>query len=97
METNDVRTLLPASAESTRALELADKEFRSDEPEDLLMVYARDAGLTEADRDAVAAAPPRLGPRGLSREDGKALMLVLPFTGEPSLDQVGRGPSSPAG
>ncbi|GIH10425.1 putative membrane protein ActII-3 [Rhizocola hellebori] len=89
VESNDVRAWLPASAESTRAIDLADKEFSSDEPEDLLIVYARDTGLTDADRDAVAARAAELGAQGpLPSDDGKALMLVLPFTAAQSLDHV---------
>src|SRR5687768_17135450 len=50
VETNDERNWLPADAGSTRALDLADREFTRGDPEYLLLLYVRDSGLTAADR-----------------------------------------------
>jgi putative drug exporter of the RND superfamily len=87
VETNDARNWLPASAESTRALDLAEAEFDGDDPENLLLLYVREGGLTAADRaaaqadaealkDIAAATPPP------PVDDGTALLVMLPLTAE---------------
>ncbi|HCT75629.1 MAG TPA: hypothetical protein DGT23_03340 [Micromonosporaceae bacterium] len=80
VESSDIRSWLPATAESTRALDVAEAHFSVDDPENLLIVYARD-GLTEADRAAVetdAATLRSLPP--IPSQDGKALLLMLPLS-----------------
>lgn len=85
VETNDPRNWLPASAESTRAVDVAEEHFAAGEPENLLIVYVRDSGITEVDRSAVEADRAALGtiaaqviPPPVPAEDGKALLLVVP-------------------
>ncbi|BCJ73197.1 membrane protein [Catellatospora sp. IY07-71] len=87
VETNDVSSWLPAAAESTRALELATAEFPAAEPDQLLLVYARDGGLTDADRaaataDATALAALAAGPipEPVPSRDGAALLLAVPLS-----------------
>lgn len=89
VETNDVGSWLPASAESTRALELAAREFPAAEPAQLLLVYARDGGLTDADRAAAAADTTALAalaagpvPPPVPSDDGAALLVAVPLTAE---------------
>ncbi|WP_144126448.1 MMPL family transporter [Catellatospora sichuanensis] len=104
VETNDLSSWLPASAESTRALELAEREFPAAEPEQLLLVYARDGGLTTADRDAAAADATALAalaagpvPPPIPSQDGAALLVTVPLSPQqtaedavgPVLDQAG--------
>lgn len=87
VETNDIRNWLPATAESTRALDLAEAQFASDEPENLLLVYARDSGLTGTDRTAVrndanalASLAAQPIPPPIPSEDGRALLLIVPLS-----------------
>lgn len=87
VETNDIRTWLPATSESTRALDLAEAQFAADEPANLLVVYARPGGLTDADRaaaqaDAAALAGLAAGPVAppIPSDDGAALLLVVPLS-----------------
>jgi RND superfamily putative drug exporter len=87
IESSDVRNWLPAGAESTSALDLADAEFTADEPESLLVLYIRDAGITAADRvtvqadaDALAPLAAAAMPPPASSADGKALLLSIPLT-----------------
>ncbi|WP_020520772.1 MMPL family transporter [Catelliglobosispora koreensis] len=81
VESEDLRSWLPANAESTRALDLAEAQFPSNDPEDLLLIYARDSGLTEADKAAVTADAAALGVRipPQPSDDGKAMLLIMPF------------------
>nr|AEM44256.1 MMPL domain-containing protein [uncultured bacterium] len=74
---------LPAGAESTKAVELADRDFPP-EPEQLLLVYARDSGITPADRaaataDAAALRPFAAGeiPPPIPSGDGDALLVLV--------------------
>jgi RND superfamily putative drug exporter len=78
VESDDVRVWLPASAGSTRALDLAGT-FPGTEPEHLIVVYARAAGLTPADRAAAEADQTALGGQLVPSADGQALMLLAPF------------------
>jgi putative drug exporter of the RND superfamily len=82
---NDETNWLPASAESTRAIELAEREFPAEATTPLLIVYARDGGLTAADHAAVAAdraALSRLAdgtvPPPRASADRAALLLTVP-------------------
>ena len=51
---DDTASFLPESAESTEVVELLDNEFPSQETSQGLIVYQRDGGLTEADREKIA-------------------------------------------
>lgn len=89
VETDDIRNWLPATAESTRAMDVASAHFSAQEPENLLLVYARDPGVTVADRAAVAADATALAdlaaapiPPPLPSADGKALLLVIPLSSQ---------------
>lgn len=78
VETNDLRNWLPASAESTRALDFAPQEGES-----LLIVYERQSGVTPADLAAVQEDARSLGAQAtVPSSDGQALMLVVPLTPE---------------
>ncbi|GLH99319.1 MMPL family transporter [Phytohabitans aurantiacus] len=74
---------LPANAESTKAVELADRDFPP-EPEQLLLVYARDGGITPTDRAAATADASALRrfadgeiPPPIPSEDGDALLVMI--------------------
>lgn len=89
VETNDARNWLPASAESTRALELADREFTSSDPEFLLLLYVRDGGLTDADRQKAqgdARALADLGNVPPPVEEGNAILVRVPLTADQASD-----------
>ncbi|MEV7232516.1 MMPL family transporter [Streptomyces sp. NPDC051020] len=82
-QNDDITSWLPNSAESTRVAERAE-DFPGGDTLTGVIVYVRPAGLTEADRAAVAAERTELA--GLSStpvtapvasEDGKALMISL--------------------
>src|SRR6185503_10093880 len=91
VQQNDNAAFLPASAESTEVLDL-NKRFVSTESSPAIVVYARDSGLTDADKSTIVSdmsatvahfgsklvAPP-LGP--IFSEDGKAAQVILQFAG----------------
>src|ERR1044072_3010679 len=52
---DDTASFLPASAESTEVVHLLDDRFKSQETSQGLIVYQRDGGLTEADKQKIAA------------------------------------------
>jgi RND superfamily putative drug exporter len=81
---------LPANAEATKAVELADRDFPA-EPEQLLLVYARDSGVTPADRAAAADDAEALRrfaageiPPPIPSADGDALMVMIRLAPEHS-------------
>jgi RND superfamily putative drug exporter len=71
---DDTASFLPESAESTRVVETLDSRFKSHETSQGIIVYQRDGGLTEADKQKIA-------------DDAKALEAVphdeLPLLGPP--------------
>ncbi|MFI7607898.1 MMPL family transporter [Micromonospora sp. NPDC049366] len=84
--TNDNAAFLPADAEATRAQDLAGG-FVDRETIPALVVYERRSGLTEPDRQQVAADAARLAqvpgvvgplPPPIPSADGQALQLVVP-------------------
>jgi RND superfamily putative drug exporter len=82
---NDEENWLPAGAESTRALALAEREFPADRTSELVVVYARPGGVTAADRaaaerDRVELARLADGPAAAPRPspDGEALLTAVP-------------------
>ncbi|MEO3928852.1 MMPL family transporter [Micromonosporaceae bacterium B7E4] len=88
VQDNDETNWMPANAQSTRAVHLANREFPADDTAALVIVYTRDGGLATADRAEVQhdrvelanlADGPLVGPEQSS--DGKALMLTVPVAG----------------
>ncbi|MBE1492763.1 MMPL family transporter [Plantactinospora soyae] len=84
--TNDNAAFLPADAEATRGEELA-AGFVERETIPALVVYARNSGITDADRQQVAADAVRFAavpgvvgplPPPIPSEDGKALQVIVP-------------------
>ncbi|MEO3744818.1 MMPL family transporter [Plantactinospora sp. B5E13] len=83
---NDNAAFLPEDAEATRAQRLS-AEFAERETVPALVVYTRESGLTDADRQRVAAATarfaelpgvvPPLSPP-IPSDDGRALQVVVP-------------------
>jgi RND superfamily putative drug exporter len=93
VETNDQRNWLPADAESTRALDLADRRFTADDPEYLLLLYVRGTGITDADREKARADAAALGDLGQVPppvEEGTAILVRVPLTaGQAAEENVG--------
>jgi putative drug exporter of the RND superfamily len=86
---NDSLSALPASAEAAKAAERAEQAFPGSDKLVAVAVYARESGLTAADRakaDADRKAFARYAegsgiPAVFPSEDGKALMLSFPLAG----------------
>ncbi|NJP34660.1 MMPL family transporter [Micromonospora thermarum] len=85
--TNDNASFLPADAEATRAQELS-KRFVDDPIVPALVVYERTAGVTDADRQRIAADVARFAeipgvvgplPPPIPSEDGQAVQVVVPI------------------
>ena len=87
---NDASSWLPQSAEATRAVERAQNAFPASTKLLAVVVYARDDGLTGADRDkadADRAAFAGYADGGqvsplIPSEDGKALLISFPIAGD---------------
>jgi RND superfamily putative drug exporter len=88
---NDNAAFLPASAESTRVLNV-DATFQQGATTPAILVYARASGLTPADREKITAdtraivaavgsrlSGPPIGP--IVAPDDKAAQVILPFAG----------------
>ncbi|MEZ5102086.1 MAG: MMPL family transporter [Thermoleophilia bacterium] len=85
---NEQSSFLPEDAESTRALEVLDRFARGDVA-DAVVVYAREGGLTDADRRAIAddrASLTREPPTGVGQvpeptfaPEGDAALLSVPI------------------
>jgi putative drug exporter of the RND superfamily len=90
VEKNDAIAFLPHSAEATRAYERATAEFAGSDQLVAVVVYARDTGLTDADKaraaaDASAFAAYADGGRvspPIPSDDGKALLVTFPLAGD---------------
>ena len=87
---NESTSFLPGDAESTKVLEQLDRFDRAEgEQADAVIVYARDGGLTAADRATIAEdraslnrdRPIGAGPTGppVFSENGEAALLVTPL------------------
>jgi RND superfamily putative drug exporter len=94
-QSTDTVGLLPRNAETTRAMARAHTAFPGSDAPVAVVVYARDGGVTAADRAAVEAdraafagvAPGgTVGPAVVS-DDGKAVMVPVPVAG--AGEQVG--------
>src|SRR5687768_8015392 len=81
---DDTTSFLPASAESTEVVKTLDEDFASGETTQGLIVYQRDGGLTDADKQKIAADARELA--GLPEED-------LPLTREPIVPFAPGAPS----
>jgi RND superfamily putative drug exporter len=86
---NDQLAALPASAESTLARHRADTAFPEPDALVAVVVYAREDGLTDADRsradsDRVALAAYADGaiPPTVISDDGKAMLVMFPLAGD---------------
>ncbi|HET6211419.1 MAG TPA: MMPL family transporter [Micromonosporaceae bacterium] len=88
VEKNDNSAWLPGSAESTQVVELQ-RKFQTADVAPAVIVYEREAGITQADKDKAAADAKAIadidgvnsdviGP--LPAQDGKALQIVVPIT-----------------
>jgi len=86
---NDAATFLPADAQSTRAVELS-REFSADPTLPAIIVYRRESGFTQADRERVQADHQAILAQNLPgvipapvppqfSEDGQAALLVVPI------------------
>lgn len=86
VQQNDAQTWLPADAESTRAFETYDENFANADTASAIVIYAREGGLTEADRSKVEAdrsqfvglAEGEVSPL-VPSSDGAALLLNVPL------------------
>jgi RND superfamily putative drug exporter len=91
VENNEAQTWLPATAESTRALKVAESHFAAKNRIEAVVVYARPSGLTAADRAKVTADRRALGPLSGTpvppvsyADDGRAALLTLQVRDSPS-------------
>ncbi|QFG21592.1 MMPL family transporter [Actinomadura sp. WMMB 499] len=92
VEENEASSWLPGGAESTQVVELQER-FRTEESMLAVVVYERPSGITAADRTAVTedmaafrglpGAETVQGP--IPSEDGLALQVLVPLTGEETL------------
>jgi RND superfamily putative drug exporter len=96
VQKNDNASFLPASAESTKALEL-DADFTGGETVPAIVVWERADGLTGQDRAAIEAATAKIaaleGVAGrpspvLLADDGAAAQVVVPLPGADSFDEA---------
>jgi RND superfamily putative drug exporter len=87
-ESDEASSYLPGNAESTRVLEL-EKRFPSGQTVPAIVVYRREAGLTDADRAKAAADHDAIVSQHLDlalppsplipSQDGKAIIYTVPF------------------
>ncbi|MFI6262152.1 MMPL family transporter [Micromonospora sp. NPDC051006] len=90
VQDNDSLGALPASAEASRAVQRAEEAFPDSQEPLAVAVYARDGGLTEADRakvdgDLAAFIPYAAGGQvspPVPSDDGQALLLSFPVAGD---------------
>ncbi|MFI1683022.1 MMPL family transporter [Streptomyces sp. NPDC020607] len=96
VQDNDPETWLPSSAQSTHAVELAEKHFADKDSSTAIIIYARGGGLTDADRDKIAAdraalqddiAVGDVAKPQVSKDD-KAAFLSYPLRTSPSDNKV---------
>lgn len=82
-QSTDLDGLLPRNAETTRALDRARSAFPGSDAPVAVVVYARDTGITAADRAAVEADRAAFGGAGpvVESDDGKAVMVSVPVPG----------------
>jgi RND superfamily putative drug exporter len=86
VQKNDAQTWLPSDAESTRAFEIYEENFPDANTASAIVVYAREGGLTDADRSKVeqdrtqftSLAAGQISPL-VPSADGAALLLNVPL------------------
>jgi RND superfamily putative drug exporter len=84
---DDTASFLPESAESTRVVETLDSDFPTKETSQGIIVYQRDGGLTEADKQTIAADAQKL--EALPKNELPLLSPPLqPFGPKASAQQV---------
>ncbi len=92
VQDNDPETWLPSSAQSTQAVQLAEEHFDDRDSSTAVVVYAREGGLTSADREKITADRGEIGDgiaagevdRPAVSEDGQAAFLSFPVRTDPS-------------
>lgn len=95
VSSNDQTSYLPASADATRVSKLI-PEFAGSDEIPAILVFARDGGLTEADRGAIdevlAAAADVEGvgeaSPAIPSDDGAAVQAIVPIASDAELDTV---------
>ena len=99
--TNENEAFLPESAESTQVGDLIEERFPDGQDVDALVVYQREGGLTDADRERIAADAQRICEAGEAGEIKKLLAVVDPFggpvCGEEALSQPANVRTGPGG
>lgn len=95
VQNNDQETWLPSSAQSTRAVKLAEQHFADRHTSGAVIVYTRDSGLTAADRAKITADAGALKAVAVGTVsapevsgDGKAAFVSLPLRTSPSDNNV---------
>jgi RND superfamily putative drug exporter len=88
VQNNEAQTWLPANAQSTKAVTIADDHFAAKNTLDAVVVYARASGLTTTDRAVVDTDRTALATRQLAAgpvsavtvsHDGKAAIITVPL------------------
>lgn len=95
VQQNSFESWVPGSAESTKAFRLAEQNFGESDTIPTIIVYAREGGLTAADRAKVEADHRALAPQAkggslppvITSQDRAAALLSLPLAG--SMDGEG--------
>ncbi|MCI0689447.1 MAG: MMPL family transporter [Sporichthyaceae bacterium] len=95
VQQNSFESWVPGSAESTKAFKLAEQSFGEGDTIPTIIVYARDGGLTAADRTKLEADHARVAPYAkggqlppvIYAQDQAAAMISLPLAG--SMDGEG--------
>jgi RND superfamily putative drug exporter len=90
VQNNDALSALPATAETTKALDRLEAAFPGSNRLTAVVVYARDTGLTGDDRAAVEAdraafarfAEGGRPPDAVPSDDGRALLMAFPLAGD---------------
>src|SRR3954453_17255497 len=99
VQSNETISYLPRSAEATKAYERAADAFGDSDRLVAVAVYARDSGLTTADRAKAAAdrtafarwAPAGAVPDVQDSPDGKAMLISFPLAGDSSAQEDAAG------
>jgi RND superfamily putative drug exporter len=86
VQQNDAQAFLPSNAESTRAFEIYEENFANADTTSAIVVYAREGGLTDADRSKVEQDRTRFARLAKGQvspvvpsADGAALLLNVPL------------------
>ncbi len=96
VQDNDPETWLPANAQSTQAVALAEEHFADKDSSTAVVVYARGSGLTGADLAKIRADQGQLADQAgagkvaeaIVSEDNKAAFVTVPLKTSPSDNSV---------